>query len=150
MPTDIVDPAEPQALIDAWLERQLAENPIVVALDRDPQIRRWYLRMRGEDRDFIAIWITLGQRTLRYEVYFMPAPEEREGELYEYLLRCNQRLFAMRFAIGAENAIYLVGQLPITSIDEAELDRVVGSAYEAVERYFRPAMRIGFGAKFKG
>jgi putative sensory transduction regulator len=150
MPVDMVDPARLDALISAWLIAQLEENPVLLAVERDPELRRWYVRMRGEEREVIAIWLTLGQRTLHYETYFMPAPEERHAELYEYLLRRNQRLFALRFAIGAEDAVYLVGQLPVTSIDEAELDRIVGTTYASVEQYFRPAMRIGFGSKFHG
>ena len=149
MPTDIVDPAEPEALISGWLARQLEENPILVAVDRDPELRRWYVRLRGEERDFTTIWFTLGQRTLHYETQFMPAPEENHQALYEYLLRRNQRLFAMRFCIGAEDAVYLVGQLPVTAVDEAELDRIVGSTYATVEQYFRPAMRIGYASKFR-
>ena len=153
MPIDMVDPAgasDLDALISAWLATQLDENPAVLAVERDREVRRWYVRMRGEERDVITIWLTLGQRTLQYETYFMPAPEERAAELYEYLLRRNHRLFALRFSIGAEDAVYLVGQLPVTSIDEPELDRIVGTTYATVEQYFRPAMRIGYGAKFRG
>ena len=51
---------------------------------------RWYVRMRGDDKDFTTVWFTLGQRTLRYETYVMPAPEENDGELYEHLLRRNE------------------------------------------------------------
>jgi hypothetical protein len=150
VPVDIVDPAEPEALITSWLGAQLEENPILEAVERDQEQRRWYVRLRGEERDVTTIWLTLGQRTLHYETYFMPAPEERHQELYEYLLRRNQRLFAMRFSIGPEDAIYLVGQLPVTAIDEAELDRIVGTTYATVEQYFRPAMRIGYASKFRG
>lgn len=150
MPTDIVDPDAPDGLISGWLRRQLDENEVVVAVDRDPEVRRWYVRMRGEERDFVAIWLTLGQRTLHYETYFMPAPEENEAELYEFLLRRNHRLFGMRFAIGAEDAIYLVGQMPLDAVDEDELDRIIGSTYAYVEQWFRPAMRIGYASKFSG
>lgn len=150
MPVDVVDPAKPEALIAGWLAAQLAENPILEAVERDQELRRWYVRLRGEERDVTTIWLTLGQRTLHYETYFMPAPEERHQELYEYLLRRNQRLFAMRFCIGAEDAVYLVGQLPVAAIDEAELDRIVGTTYATVEQYFRPAMRIGYASKFRG
>jgi putative sensory transduction regulator len=150
VPVDIVDPARLDALISAWLASQLEENPMLLAVERDPELRRWYVRMRGEEREVITIWLTLGQRTLHYETYFMPAPEERHTELYEYLLRRNHRLFALRFSIGAEDAVYLVGQLPVTSIDEAELDRIVGTTYATVEQYFRPAMRIGYASKFRG
>lgn len=139
-----------EALVEQWAARELAENPVVLAVDRDPEVRRWYVRLKGEDRDFITIWLTLGQRTLRYETYFMPAPETNVASLYEYLLRLNMRLYGMRFAIGGEEAVYLVGQMPVSAVDEEELDRIVGSAYAAVEQWFRAAMRIGFAGRFGG
>jgi hypothetical protein len=138
------------AVVEEWLARQRVENPVLAAIDRDPEIDRWYVRLRGEERDFIALWLTVGDYTLQYETYFMPAPEERPAALYEFLLRRNQRLFGMRFSIGPEDAIYLTGQLPLRAVDAAELDRLLGSAYTYVEQWFRPAMRIGFGSRFRG
>jgi putative sensory transduction regulator len=138
-----------EALIERWLAAQLETNPIAVAVDRDPDVRRWYLRLRGEDRDFTTIWLTLGQRTLHYETYFLPAPEESQDEVYDFLLRRNHKLFGMRFSIGPEDAIYLVGQMPLSAVDEGELDRVVGSTYAYVEQYFRPVLRMAFATRFK-
>ena len=96
-----------------------------------------------------AIWLTVGDYTLSYESYVMPAPEENAGELYEYLLRQNARTNGMAFEIAAEDAVYLRGQLPLHAVDADELDRVVGSIYAYVERWFRPAMRIGFRSRFR-
>lgn len=139
-----------EAAVEAWLARQLEENPVVVAVDREPGMRRWYLRMSGEEREWIAIWLTLGEYTLASETYVMPAPEENAAELYEFLLRRNQRLYGMAFAIGPEDALYLVGHTPLAALDDDELDRVVGSAYTYVEQWFRPAMRLGYASKFRG
>jgi hypothetical protein len=144
-----VDTAVEQRVED-WLRTQLEENPVVVAVDREPDLHRWYLRMRGEERDFIAVWLTLGDYTLEYETYLMPAPEENEAEVWEYLLRHNRRLFGMSFAIGAEEAVYLIGRMPLQALDEDELDRIIGSSYAYVEAHFRPAMRIGYASKFRG
>jgi hypothetical protein len=138
------------ALIDRWSERELAENPVVKAVDKDPDIRRWYVRMAGEEKQTFTAWLTLREYTLHYESYFMPGPEEDEQRLWEYLLRLNARLYAIRFAVGEEDAVYLVGQLPIHAVDEAELDRIVGSVFAYTEQYFRPAMRIGYASKFTG
>jgi hypothetical protein len=137
------------ALIDRWLARQKDENPVVVAVDHDTELRRWYLRMRGEERDYIAVWLTLGEYTVFHETYFMPAPEEHVAEVYELLLRKSHAMYGTGFAIGPEDAIYLVGHVPHSALDEDELDRVVGSAYAYVEQWFRPAMRLGFGSRFK-
>ena len=153
MPVDRADAArlaDLEALVEAWLDRQRGENPLLVAAERDRELRRWYVRLRGEERDFVAIWLTLGEYTLQYESYFMPGPEEYVGELYEFLLRRNARLFGMGFAIGTEDAVYLMGQMPLSAVDAAELDRIVGSTYAYVEQWFRPAMRIGFASKFRG
>jgi len=138
--------------IDGWLDGFRATNPAIAAVDRgepgDAE-RRWYVRMRGEEKDFTTVWLTLGQRTLRYETYVMPAPEENASELYEYLLRRNEKLVGAHFSIGLEDAVFLRGELPLALLDEDELDRVIGSLYAYVEQHFRPMLRIGFASRFR-
>ena len=41
----------------------------------------------------------------------MPAPEENHEQFYEHLLRRNLKLYGAAFAIGEEDAVFLVGQL---------------------------------------
>src|SRR5690606_32329362 len=105
--------ADLEARIDAWAARQREENPVVAAVERDDTSgeRRWFLRVRGEEKDVFTIWLHLRQRTLHYETYVMPAPEENAGALYEHLLRRNLKLYGAAFAIGEEDAVFLVGQL---------------------------------------
>ena len=95
---------------------------------------RWFVRMRGEEKDITTVWLTLGQRTMRYETYVMPAPEENAAELYEHLLRRNERLVGAHFAIGIEDAVFLRGELPDVVLTEAELDRILGTLYATVEQ----------------
>lgn len=152
MGTDAASDAELDELettIDGWLADELAENPVLVAVDRaDGDLRRWYVRLAGEQKDHTTIWLTLSQRTLQYETYVMPAPEENHGQIYEHLLRRNLAFNGAAFAIGDEDAIYLRGQLPIGAVDRDELDRIIGSLYAYVERCFRPAVQIGFASRF--
>ncbi len=139
-----------EVLIDGWLAEELAENPAIAAVDRDaPGARRWFVRMRGEQKETFTVWFHLDQRTLHYETYVMPAPIENHAELYEHLLRRNLKLYGAAFAIGDEDAVFLVGQLGVHSVDQGELDRLLGSIYQWVERFFRPAMRIGYASVFK-
>ncbi len=147
-PDELVDL---ESNIDAWLQDQLHTNPTVLTVDRaqDTQ-QRWYVRMVGEEKATTTVWFTLSQRLLHCECYFMPAPEENEGRLYEYLLRRNRDLTGLRFAIGIEEAIFLVAELPVHSVTEAEIDRLLGSYYAYSERWFRPCMRIGYESKFRG
>jgi hypothetical protein len=137
--------------LDGWLRTILDENPVVVAVDRgEPGERRWYVRMAGEEKDFTTVWFTLKQRALHIETYVMPAPEENQAVFYEHLLRRNQKTRMLWFCVGDEDAIFLVGQLPLALVDEPNLDRVIGSVYLYVEQFFRPALRIGFASRFKG
>ena len=137
-------------LIRSWAESAKSTNEQVLAVDQLATDRRWFIRLAGEEKQVTTIWFHLRERTLHFETQFMPAPEENREQLFEYLLRLNNKLFGVRFAIGDEEAVYLVGQLPWSAVDEDELDRIVGSAYAYTEQYFRPAMRIGYESKFKG
>ena len=141
--------------IDGWLDRQVAENPAIDAVDRDvSEPRHWFVRVRGQEKDVYTIRFHLRQRTLRYETYVMPAPEENHADFYAHLLARNHHLYGGAFAIGEEGAIFLEGAIAnelLDGLDDAaddELDRILGSVYAWVERFFRPALRIGFASKF--
>ena len=138
-----------EAQIDGWLRTALDENPIMVALDRgEPGDRRWFVRLAGEEKDFTTVWLRLGQRALHAETYVMPAPEENHAAVYEHLLRRNRGTHGIWFAIGEEDALFLVSQLPLDAVTEGHLDRLIGSMYDYVERFFKPALRLGFGSRF--
>ena len=140
--------AELEQRIDGWLAALAAENERIIAIDRDADAIRWYVRMRGDDKEFTTVWLTLGQRTLRYETYVMPAPEENVAELYEHLLRRNDRLVGAHFSIGIEDAVFLRGEMPVGQVTHDELDRVLGTLYADVEQCFQSLLRIGFRSRF--
>ncbi len=149
--TDAHDPAELAVMerqIDEWLGALAAAGDRIVAVDRDTETTRWYVRMRGDDKEFTTVWLTLGQRMLRYETYVMPAPEENEAELYEHLLRRNDRLVGAHFSIGIEDAVFLRGEMPVGQVTHDELDRILGTLYADVEQCFRALLRIGFASRF--
>ena len=45
------------------------------------------------------------QRTVSYETYVMPAPEEDHARFYEHLLRRNRHFHGAAFCIGDEDAV---------------------------------------------
>jgi hypothetical protein len=140
--------------INAWLERELATDGLLVAgeqqsvTDRTAS-HRWYLRFAGEEKDFITVWLTLRQRTLHHEAQFMPAPEENVEETFTYLLRCNANLYGMWFCLGPEDAVYLVGKVPAAMIDDDEMDRIAGSSVLYVDDHFPTAMTLGYASVYR-
>jgi hypothetical protein len=150
--TDAYDADELAVLerrIDEWLDALAAAHDHILAVDRATDgDTRWYVRMRGEDKEFTTVWLTLGQRTFRYETYVMPAPEENAAELYEHLLRRNDRLVGAHFSIGIEDAVFLRGEMPVAQLSLDELDRALGTLYSHVEQCFQALLRIGFRSRF--
>ena len=135
--------------IDGWLRDLADAHDHIAAVDRDPDgVRRWFVRMLGEEKEFTTVWLTLGQRTLRYETYVLPAPEEQHEVLYEHLLRRNDRLTGAHFSIGVEDAVFLRGELPVEWATRAEVDRILGTLYATVEQSFTALLRIAFASRF--
>ena len=152
-PADTAERDRIVGLVEAWAATVADENPIVTSVERDPEIDRWYVRVRGEEKLVTTVWMTVREQTLHYETYFMPAPDENVAACFEYLLRANLRFYGMRFAIGVEDAVYLVGQMPFSTLAAVsahdELDRVLGSAYAYSEECFRTAMSIGYASTYR-
>jgi hypothetical protein len=142
-----LDPArwrELHDLIADHLEHDVAHEEWVQTVEYDAEIPRWYVRFGCEARDAATIYFDLHQRTLRYEVYFMPDPPAHHAQLYRYLLERNHNAYGAHFSIGPDGDLYLAGRVLLEHLDVAELDRIIGVLYELVERYFQPAIRIGF------
>ena len=136
--------------IDEWLASLADTYDHIAAVGRiDDAGRRWFVRMLGEEKDFTTAWLTLGQRTLRFETYVMPAPEENEETLYAQLLRRNDHLVGAHFSIGAEDAIFLRGEVPAAAVDLDELDHILGTLYAQVEQCFRALLSSGFASRLR-
>ena len=136
------------AQIDEWLAQLAETNSAVEAVDRAEGVDRWYVRLRGEEKEHTTVWLTLGQRTLRYEAYVMPAPQENIVQVYELALRRNEKLVGAHFAIGVEDAVFLRGELPLVAVCADEIDRVIGSIYAYAEQSFPAMIRLGFASHF--
>ena len=134
--------------------RRLAAGGFLVAAERQEVTDRtasyrWYLRFKGEEKDYITVWLTLKQRTLHHEAQFMPAPEANKADVYTYLLRRNAHLFGMWFALGPEDAVYLVGRVPARLIDDDELDHIAGGSVLYGDEHFPTAMTLGYPSTYR-
>jgi hypothetical protein len=132
------------------LEEELVFEPSVAAvdIDEDPSLRRWYVRLEGVERDYITIWFTLRERSLHFEAYFMPQPIENHLALMRLLLRLNRKLVGVHFAIDGDDEVYLQGAIPVATVTDDELDRIIGTVYATVEQYFGMAMSVGYASRF--
>jgi hypothetical protein len=132
------------ALLAEHLEGEVAAQPHIQTVEYDPEIPRWYVRFGCDGRDATTIYFDLHQRTLRYEVYFLPDPPRNQLDLYRFLLQRNHGLYGAAFSIGPDGDVYLTGRVALEHLDTTELDRIIGVLYELVETWFQPAVRLAF------
>ena len=135
---------EAHALIDRHLWGPVLEEPAIQHVEYDPELRRWYVRFGCDGRDAATIYFDFHQRTLRYEVYFIPDPPAHHEELYRFMLQRNHALYGAHFSIGPDGDCYLVGRVLLEHLTEEELDRIIGVLYELVEAWFQPAVRLAY------
>jgi hypothetical protein len=132
------------ALLAEHLEGDVARQPYIQTVEYDPEIPRWYVRFGCDGRDATTIYFDLHQRTLRYEVYFLPDPPRNQLDLYRFLLQRNHGLYGAGFSIGPDGDLYLTGRVALEHLDTTELDRIIGVLYELVEQWFQPAVQLAF------
>ncbi|MEP6624443.1 MAG: YbjN domain-containing protein [Acidimicrobiia bacterium] len=133
-------------LVDTHLFGPIAAESAVQHVEYDAELHRWYVRFGCDGRDAATIYFDLHQRTLRYELYFLPAPEDesRLPALHGWLLRRNHDLYGARFSLGPDGDVYLTGRVAIEHLTEEELDRIIGVLFELTERWFQPAVSIAY------
>jgi len=129
--------------IRLWLEDE--ESSVEYAEEVEG---RWAVRMRQETRDATTVWFEIGERSLMFEAYVLPAPPAA-AEVHRQALMRNARAWRCFFALDAENAVVLRGRLAADLVTIDELDRVLGEIYETIELAFRPMVRAGFPSREK-
>jgi hypothetical protein len=107
------------------------------------------VRLKGDERDVITMWFSLRQRTVHVETEVMPAPEENREALYRFLLVKNAEWRELHLAIGPEDGIYLVTQVPINEVTIERLDELVGAGVTYVDEIFPTIMAMGLPALYR-
>lgn len=109
----------------------------------------WLIRLHGDEKDVITVWLSLRQRTVHVETELMPAPEENHEELYRFMLVKNAEMRIVHVAIGPENGIYLVTEIPVGELSLERLDELVGATLTYVDEIFPTAMTMGYGSLYR-
>lgn len=124
--------------IRLWLEDP--ESSVVYSEELEGRIA---VRMTQQARDATTVWFEVGERSLKFEAYFMPAPLAPE-EVHRQALVRNMGSWRAFFAVDAEGALVLRGRLEADRVTIEELDFVLGEVYDMVEVAFRSMIRSGF------
>ena len=140
-------------VIDQWAT-QWREGGMLGEVEHQPLADdrghfHWLIRLHGEEKDVITMWLSLRQRTVHVETELMPAPEENREELYRYMLVKNAELRLLHLAIGPEDGIYLMTAVPVGDMSLERLDELVGATMTYVDEIFPTAMTMGYGSLYR-
>jgi len=102
------------------------------------------VKLPGTHKLATMTWLVIGDHSLHVEAFFCRRPDANHAAFYKWLLERNARMFAVSFAVDNLGDVYLVGRLPLTSVNVDDLDRVLGSVLTYADEWFDSALELGF------
>jgi hypothetical protein len=114
-----------------------------------PRPGAFLVRLEGQHKLATMTWLIVGAHSLHVEAFFCRQPDENHAAFYRFLLERGGRMYGVHFALDPAGDVYLVGRLPLTSITEAEIDRVLGCVLSYSDDNFDPALMLGFASSIR-
>jgi hypothetical protein len=133
-------------MVTALIERVLTERSLDWEKTGDSA---YVVTLPGEHKLKTACNLIVGEHALRIEAFVMRQPDERREELWAWLLRRNARMYGVSFSIDGVGDVYLTGRVSLNSLDEDELDRLLGAVLSYADESFDTMLEIGFGTSIR-
>ncbi len=102
------------------------------------------ITLPGEHKLRTTVAMTVGAHALTINAFVARHPDENHDAVHRWLLERNRRLYAVAFSIDHLGDIYLTGRVPLESLSDAELDRLLGCVLEYSDDSFNTILELGF------
>ena len=133
---------DPRAVIEDFLESH--------DIDFEKSGENSYLlTLPGEKKLQTHVALIIGEHALSINAFVIRKPDENAAAVHEWLLQKNASTYSVAFAINEVGDIYLVGRLPLTTLTEQELDRVLGGVLQYSDSSFNPLLELGFASAIR-
>jgi hypothetical protein len=93
--------------------------------------------------------LSVGTKALTLNAFVSRRPDENHEEVYRWLLERNLKMYGVTFAVDNLGDIYLAGRVPLLSIDETELDRLIGCVSQYSDSAFNTILELGFATAIR-
>ncbi len=107
------------------------------------------LALPGERKLQTPVRLDVGAHALGVHAFVCRKPDENHQVVYRWCLERNLKMYAVAFAVDAAGDIYLDARLPLSMIDEDELDRLLGSVLTYADESFNTLLELGFGTAIR-
>ncbi len=133
---------DPVAVIEDFLESH------DIDFERQGE-KTFLLTLPGEKKLATHVALVLGAYSLSINAFVIRKPDENTAQVHEWLLQKNAAMYSVAFAINELGDIYLVGRLPLASVTEQEIDRVLGAVLQYSDSSFNPLLELGFASAIR-
>ena len=107
------------------------------------------VKLEGQHKLATMCWLVAGDHSLLVEAFVMRRPDENHERLYNLLLTRNARMYGVAWSIDVNGDVFLVGRLPLSSVDADELDRLLGAVLSYADETFDTLLEIGYGSSIR-
>ena len=107
------------------------------------------LALPGEKKLQTPVRLDVGPHALGVHAFVCRRPDENHERVWRWLLEKNLRLYAVAFAVDRTGDIYLDARLPLSVVDEGELDRLLGSVLTYADESFNAILELGFASSIR-
>ncbi len=103
----------------------------------------------GEKKLQTAVRLDLGPHALGVHAFVCRNPDENHERVYRWLLERNLKMYAVAFGVDPLGDIYLDARLPLASVSDEELDRLLGSVLSYADESFNAILELGFSSAIR-
>lgn len=93
--------------------------------------------------------LVVADYSLSVNAFVMRRPDENSQQVFEWCLKHNAIMYGVSFALNELGDIYLVGRLPLQTLNEREIDRLLGSILQNADSSFNPLLELGFASAIR-
>lgn len=111
--------------------------------------KTFLITLPGEKKLQTHCALVVGDHSLSINAFVIRKPDENIAAVHEWLLAKNASMYSVAYAINELGDIYLVGRLPLASVTEKEIDRVLGAVLQYSDSSFNPILELGFSTAIR-
>jgi hypothetical protein len=115
----------------------------------EPQPGQFAFALPGEKKLQTPVRLDVGAHALAVHAFVCRRPDENHERVYEWLLQRNLKLYGVAFAVDRLGDIYLDARLPLSVLEEAELDRLLGTVLTTADDSFNSILELGFATSIR-
>ena len=102
------------------------------------------ITLPGEKKLQTHCALIVGNHSLSINAFVIRKPDDNEAEVHAWCMAKNASLYGVAFAINDVRDIFLVGRLPLSAVNDQEIDRLIGAVLQISDTSFNPLLELGF------